>query len=133
MKSEFDICIIGAGMAGATIAAYLAPRGIRIALIDQSYDEKKRIVGELLQPGAVLTLEQLGLKHLLDGFEAQPVAGYALLQGDEKTTIAYPPSHNGMGLHNGRFLQRDQGFRPTERHGHANTRQGPAITGKRPT
>ncbi|WP_349431356.1 FAD-dependent oxidoreductase [Methylomarinum sp. Ch1-1] len=106
MKSEFDICIIGAGMAGATIAAYLAPRGIRIALIDQSYDEKKRIVGELLQPGAVLTLEQLGLKHLLDGFEAQPVAGYALLQGDEKTTIAYPPSHNGMGLHNGRFLQR---------------------------
>lgn len=24
MKSEFDICIIGAGMAGATIAAHLA-------------------------------------------------------------------------------------------------------------
>jgi len=30
----FDICIVGAGMAGATIAAYLAPRGIKIALID---------------------------------------------------------------------------------------------------
>lgn len=40
MKSEFDICIIGAGMAGATIAAYLAPKGIRIALIDHSYEEK---------------------------------------------------------------------------------------------
>ncbi|RIZ67229.1 MAG: FAD-binding oxidoreductase, partial [Methylococcales bacterium] len=26
MKSKFDICIIGAGMAGATIAAYLAPK-----------------------------------------------------------------------------------------------------------
>jgi squalene monooxygenase len=105
MKSEFDICIIGAGMAGATIAAYLAPKGIRIALIDHCYKEKKRIVGELLQPGAVLSLEQMGLRSLLDGFDAQPVDGYALLQGDEKTTIPYPQNYKGMGLHNGRFLQ----------------------------
>jgi squalene monooxygenase len=105
MKSEFDICIIGAGMAGATIAAYLAPKGIKIALIDHCYKEKKRIVGELLQPGAVLSLEQMGLGHLLDGFDAQPVDGYALLQGDEKTTIPYPRNYKGMGLHNGRFLQ----------------------------
>ena len=105
MKSEFDICIIGAGMAGATIAAYLAPKGIKIALIDHCYKEKKRIVGELLQPGAVLSLEQMGLRQLLDGFDAQPVDGYALLQGDEKTTIPYPQNYKGMGLHNGRFLQ----------------------------
>jgi len=92
-------------MAGATIAAYLAPKGIKIALIDHSYEEKKRIVGELLQPGAVQSLEQMGLGHLLDGFDAQPVEGYALLQGEEKTTIPYPHPHKGMGLHNGRFLQ----------------------------
>jgi squalene monooxygenase len=105
MKSEFDICIIGAGMAGATIAAYLAPKGIKIALIDHCYKEKKRIVGELLQPGAVLSLEQMGLGHLLDGFEAQTVEGYALVQGEQKTTIPYPHPYTGMGLHNGRFLQ----------------------------
>src|SRR5664280_178759 len=105
MKSEFDICIIGAGMAGATIAAYLAPKGIKIALIDHCFKEKKRIVGELLQPGAVLSLEQMGLGHLLDGFDAQPVDGYALVQGDEKITIPYPHHYKGMGLHNGRFLQ----------------------------
>jgi squalene monooxygenase len=106
MKSEFDICIIGAGMAGATIAAHLAPKGIKIALIDQCFKEKKRIVGELLQPGAVRSLEQMGLGHCLDGFDAQPVEGYSLLQGDEKITIPYPDSFKGMGLHNGRFLQR---------------------------
>ena len=105
MKSEFDICIIGAGMAGATIAAYLAPKGIRIALIDHCFKEKKRIVGELLQPGAVQSLEQMGLGHLLEGFDAQPVDGYSLLQGDEKITIPYPDNFKGMGLHNGRFLQ----------------------------
>jgi squalene monooxygenase len=106
MNSEFDICIIGAGMGGATIAAYLAPKGIRIALIDHCYKEKIRIVGELLQPGAVLSLEKMGLGHLLAGFDAQPVEGYALLQGDEKITIPYPNHHTGMGLHNGRFLQK---------------------------
>ena len=110
MKSEFDICIIGAGMAGATIAAYLAPKGIKIALIDHCYKEKKRIVGELLQPGAVLSLEQMGLRSLLDGFDAQTVDGYSLLQGDEKITIPYPHHHKGMGLHNGRFLQQIRAF-----------------------
>ncbi len=105
MKSEFDICIIGAGMAGATIAAYLAPKGIRIALIDHCFKEKKRIVGELLQPGAVQSLHQMGLGHLLHGFDAQTVDGYSLLQGDEKITIPYPDNFKGMGLHNGRFLQ----------------------------
>jgi squalene monooxygenase len=105
MKSEFDICIIGAGMAGATIAAYLAPKGIRIALIDQCFKEKKRIVGELLQPGAVLSLQQMGLANLLEGLDAQTVDGYSLLKGDEKFTIPYTDLHKGIGLHNGRFLQ----------------------------
>ena len=68
MKSEFDICIIGAGMAGATIAAYLAPKGVKIALIDHCYKEKKRIVGELLQPGAVLSLDQMGLGNFARTF-----------------------------------------------------------------
>ncbi|MGZ5010342.1 MAG: FAD-dependent monooxygenase [Methylobacter sp.] len=104
-ESGFDICIIGAGMAGASIAAYLAPKGIKIALIDYSFEEKKRIVGELLQPGAVLSLKQMGLGHLLDGFDAQPVEGYAILQGDERITIPYPTDYRGMGLHNGLFLQ----------------------------
>lgn len=110
MKKQFDICIIGAGMAGATIAAYLAPKGLKIALIDRGFTEKKRIVGELLQPGAVLTLKKMGLGHLLEGFDAHPVKGYALVHGDEEFTIPYNRDNttqfNGMGLHNGRFLQK---------------------------
>ena len=105
MKAGFDICIIGAGMAGATIAAYLAPQGVRIALIDQCFKEKKRIVGELLQPGAVASLEEMQLGHLLEGFDAQPVNGYALLHENQKITIPYPENHIGVGLHNGLFLQ----------------------------
>lgn len=106
----FDICIVGAGMAGATIAAYLAPKGIKIALIDREYTEKRRIVGELLQPGAVETLKKMGLDHLLEGFDAQPVYGYALFNNDKNFSISYnsddSTDYHGIGLHNGRFLQK---------------------------
>jgi len=106
----FDICIVGAGMAGATIAAYLAPKGIKIALADREYTEKNRIVGELLQPGAVQTLKKMGLEHLLEGFDAQPVYGYALFNKDKEFPIEYnqddSTSYKGIGLHNGRFLQK---------------------------
>lgn len=106
----FDICIVGAGMAGATIAAYLAPRGIKIALIDREYTEKRRIVGELLQPGAVQTLKKMGLAHLLEGFDAQPIYGYALFNNDKNFSISYnqddSTDFHGLGLHNGRFLQK---------------------------
>lgn len=108
-NESFDICIVGAGMAGATIAAYLAPKGIKIALVDRDYTEKERIVGELLQPGAVETLKKMQLEHLLEGFDSQPIYGYALFQHDKKFTIAYNKSsdtqYHGTGLHNGRFLQ----------------------------
>ncbi|MCK4842063.1 MAG: FAD-dependent monooxygenase [Methylococcales bacterium] len=109
MNQQFDICIIGAGMAGATIAAYLAPKGIKIALIDRGFTEKNRIVGELLQPGAVQTLTEMGLGHLLDGFDGQPIKGYALLQDEDQFSIPYNKNDktdfHGVGLHNGRFLQ----------------------------
>ncbi len=110
INESFDICIIGAGMAGATIAAYLAPKGIKIALIDRGFSEKNRMVGELLQPGAVETLIQMGLGHLLDGFDGQEVYGYALLHENDQIAIPYNKNqkgqYHGVGLHNGRFLQK---------------------------
>jgi len=106
----FDICIVGAGMAGATIAAYLAPKGIKIALVDREYVEKRRIVGELLQPGAVQTLKKMGLERVLEGFDAQPIYGYALFNKDNEFSIEYnqdkSTDYRGVGLHNGRFLQK---------------------------
>lgn len=106
----FDICIVGAGMAGATIAAYLAPKGIKIALVDREYAEKRRIVGELLQPGAVQTLKKMELEHLLEGFDAQAVCGYALFKDNNHFSISYNQNdstdYQGVGLHNGRFLQK---------------------------
>lgn len=109
MKNKFDICIVGAGMAGATIAAFLGKQGKKIALIDRDFDYKDRIVAELLQPGAVKMLETLGLKHCLEGFDAQPVYGYGLIKGEEMFNISYNEDGTkdkvGIGVNSGHFLQ----------------------------
>lgn len=96
-------------MAGATIAAYLGKQGKKIALVDRDFDYKDRIVAELLQPGAVKMLETLGLKHCLDGFDAQEVYGYGLIKGEEMFKISYNEDGSkdkiGVGVNSGHFLQ----------------------------
>lgn len=52
----------------------------------------------------------MGLERLLEGFDAQPVYGYALFQNENKFSISYNQNdatdYHGIGLHNGRFLQK---------------------------
>lgn len=52
--------------------------------------EPDRIVGELLQPGGVAALNQLGLGHVLEGIDATPVEGYCVVSGGREVGIPYP-------------------------------------------
>lgn len=58
------IIIIGAGVAGASLAHSLAPK-FKVSLIERDYSEPDRIVGELLQPGGINALAELGLSGML--------------------------------------------------------------------
>ncbi len=104
--SEYDICIIGAGVAGGTLAAYLGRHGLRVAVIEKSLREQDRIVGELLQPGGVMKLREMQLEHLLEDFDAQPVTGYALFLNGQNFRVNYPEVENGRGFRNGKFVQK---------------------------
>jgi squalene monooxygenase len=109
VENSFDICIIGGGVAGSALAGYLGRSNLKIAVVEKSLAEQDRIVGELLQPGGVEMLEQMGLSHLLDGFDAQPMQGYALFMGADNFKIAYSAKggkqYTGRGLRNGKFVQ----------------------------
>lgn len=109
-KNTFDICIIGAGVAGGALAAYLGLHNIRVAVIEKSLKEQDRIVGELLQPGGVLQLQQMNLGHLLEGLDAQPVTGYALFLNGKNFKVSYPDVENGRGFRNGKFVQGIRNF-----------------------
>ena len=110
MENKFDLCIVGAGMAGATMAGFLAPKGYKIALIDKDFDYKDRIVAELLQPGAVNLFKEMGMASCLEGFDAQEVYGYAMVKDGESFQIPYNPDDSktqiGLGVNSGHYLQK---------------------------
>lgn len=106
----YDICIVGAGIAGASLAAVLGKKGFKIALIDRKWDEPDEIIGELLQPGGVKKLEEMGLDIALQGIDAQPIIGYAMELEKEWITLSYNEENHstkntGFGFRYGKFVQ----------------------------
>ena len=60
------VAIVGAGPAGATLALLLAERGIDVTLLERRADFAREFRGEVLMPGGVDALAQMGLAGLLD-------------------------------------------------------------------
>lgn len=108
--SEYDVVVIGAGIAGSAIAHGLATldtvRPLKIALLERSLAEPDRIVGELLQPGGMTALKELGLENTTEAIGAIPVHGYAVLNAGNTVHIPYPNSAEGRSFHHGRFVMR---------------------------
>ncbi|EIN06316.1 squalene epoxidase-like protein [Punctularia strigosozonata HHB-11173 SS5] len=112
-KEHYDVLIVGAGVAGSALAHALSTlsatraRPLKIALLERSLAEPDRIVGELLQPGGVNALKELGMEDCLEGIDAVPVKGYCVVRagGDETVHIPYPAGHEGRSFHHGRFIQ----------------------------
>ena len=109
-NQQFDVCIIGAGVAGGVMAAYLGQHGLSVAVVEKNMAEQERMIGELLQPGGVIKLHELGLEHLLDELDAQQIEGYGLFMNGDNFKISYPKQNGqtitGRGLRNGKFVQR---------------------------
>ncbi|PPR05224.1 hypothetical protein CVT24_010330 [Panaeolus cyanescens] len=111
-STNYDVIIVGAGVAGSSLAHGLStlPRNgkkpLRIALVERSLAEPDRIVGELLQPGGVASLDKLGMKWCLTDIDAIPVHGYNVVEGSNSVHIPYPGRHQGRSFHHGKFIQR---------------------------
>ena len=58
---KVDVAIIGAGPAGSTLAALLAGKGVRVALIDRDAFPRDKLCGEFLSYDALPVLEPLGV------------------------------------------------------------------------
>lgn len=107
-KNNYDVCIVGAGVAGATIAARLGKAGKKVAIVERNLSERDVIVGELLQPGGVKYLQEMGLEFFLHEMDAQPVKGYNIIFQSKETQIKYPYQNGespGFGFRNGKFVQ----------------------------
>ncbi|SCV67307.1 BQ2448_5953 [Microbotryum intermedium] len=101
-SKTYDIAIIGAGIIGSALAYSLSESGRSILLLERELVEPDRIVGELLQPGGCLALQQLGISDTLASIDAVPCEGYKVFWGDEQVAIPYPPEEREMGWKDGR-------------------------------
>ncbi|KAM5365599.1 hypothetical protein ACJZ2D_010934 [Fusarium nematophilum] len=87
---EADVVIVGAGPFGCTMAYALANQGRSVLLLERWLKEPDRIVGELLQPGGVQSLQKLGLGHCVEDIDAMPCHGYTVFYHGDQVMIPYP-------------------------------------------
>ena len=103
-----DVCIIGAGVAGSALAWYLGNQGINVVVIERDFSEPDKFIGELLQPGGVIKLQEMGYTGVLEGFDAQSINGYALFNEERNFSIPYPEVKGtiatGRGFRYGKFI-----------------------------
>ncbi|XP_010552538.1 PREDICTED: squalene epoxidase 5-like [Tarenaya hassleriana] len=107
-----DVIIVGAGVAGATLAYALATDGRRVHVIERDLREPDRMMGEVMQPGGRLMLAKLGLQDCLEEIEAQKLTGLVVYKDGKHGIAPYPVDDNfpyepcARGFRNGRFVQR---------------------------
>jgi 2-polyprenyl-6-methoxyphenol hydroxylase-like FAD-dependent oxidoreductase len=67
-QSQYDVAIVGAGIAGCAAAIFLGRAGARVALIERDDDPAgyKKLCTHYIQASATPTLERLGLARAIE-------------------------------------------------------------------
>ncbi|MEV6974440.1 FAD-dependent oxidoreductase [Kitasatospora sp. NPDC093806] len=61
MDIDTDICVVGGGPAGLTLALLLVRSGLRVTVLERSRSLDRTYRGEILQPGGQALLDELGV------------------------------------------------------------------------
>lgn len=87
------VLVVGAGPAGAGLAYLLADRGIEVTLLERQLDFAREFRGEVLLPGGLEALEQMGLGAALRGVpQLQPSALTAYFQREVVLSLEADPA-----------------------------------------
>ncbi|KAG2143751.1 squalene epoxidase-domain-containing protein [Suillus bovinus] len=110
-SSSYDVLIVGAGIAGPALAHALATKTfgkrtapLRIAVLERSFAKPDRMVAELLQPGGVTALKQLGMESCLETFDSAPSAGFYVLRGEHGICAPFPRGYEARAFEHGSFV-----------------------------
>lgn len=83
-----DVAIIGGGPGGSSTAAFLAERGLSVALFERETFPRFH-VGESLMPATMLLLEELGVRHEIDAHGFQLKYGASFIDEENGSTQTF--------------------------------------------
>ncbi|EJD41726.1 SE-domain-containing protein [Auricularia subglabra TFB-10046 SS5] len=107
MANSYDVILVGGGVAGCTMARALSMQHRRVCVLERSLAEPDRIVGELLQPAGMASLEKLGMADCTDGIGAVTCTGYCVIDARAGRQVHIPYNEGaGRSFHHGRFIQK---------------------------
>lgn len=102
-----DVCVVGGGPAGLTLALLMLRSGAAVTLVERSRTVRREYRGEILQPGGMRILDQLGVLagararggyemprfQLLDRGRALLDVDYRRLPGPHNHLLSLPQEH----------------------------------------
>ena len=96
---EYDLVIVGGGLAGAALATVMARAGARVLVLERETRFRDRIRGETIHPWGVAELRALGLEAPLLARCARPIPWWATMRAGEplprRDLVATTPQRSG--------------------------------------
>lgn len=93
---RLDVAIVGAGPAGSTLAALLAGRGMRVAVIDRDAFPRDKLCGEFLSYDALPIADALGALAEIDGAGAPRIEGCRVIAPRHVYHFPFPAPARGV-------------------------------------
>ena len=90
--SEVEVVVVGGGVAGCALAAVLAEASISVVVLEREEVFRDRVRGEWIAPWGVFELDEIGLRHVVEGV---PFANWLerAATGDETIPADFAGAH----------------------------------------
>ncbi|MFJ5971385.1 FAD-dependent monooxygenase [Streptomyces sp. NPDC093060] len=79
---ETDFCVVGGGPGGLALALLLLRSGARVTVVERTRSFEREFRGEILQPGGMLLLDQLGVLDRARRRGGYPLRRFQLVEHD---------------------------------------------------
>lgn len=86
----WDVAIVGAGPAGASLAVRLARRGLAVVVLERARFPRAKACGEFLSPAATPLLEELGVRDAIEAAGARRLGRVRIVVHGEPVDLAFP-------------------------------------------